>query len=162
MQQGATINGRVTAQDTGMGLDDVRVRFYDDNDIYLASTYVDAAGWYTETGLAAGNYRLEFDPFGDSENYLDEYYDDKPDLDSADVVSVTFGDVVAGIDAVLEQGSIISGTVTANDTGLPLDDINVSVYRLVEESYVDECGEFVAALFALPLQTQPIPAEPTR
>lgn len=58
-----------------------------------------AAGSYRFTPLESGDYRLQFShPQG---AYLAEYYDDKPDLDSAITISLAEGEHRTGIDAVV-------------------------------------------------------------
>ena len=75
------------------------MRFYDADDNSVTTAYPDASGWYTATGFAADDYRIKFDPYGDADLYLEEYYDDKPDLESADSITVALGNVVTDVDA---------------------------------------------------------------
>ena len=49
-------------------------------------------------GLPTGTYRVFFNSF----NYAAQWYNGKPDIDSADAVSVTVGQTVNAIDAQLE------------------------------------------------------------
>ena len=130
LTRGGQIVGRVTAADGGTPLDDIWVDAYDSDGDFAGYGRTDATGVYTITGLAAGSYRVGFDPFksGPSAAYVSEYYDNKSTLASADAVSVTSGGVTAGIDAVLERGGRITGQIAAADGGAPLQYVSVSVY----------------------------------
>ncbi|MDR7189114.1 5-hydroxyisourate hydrolase-like protein (transthyretin family) [Microbacterium sp. BE35] len=73
-------------------------------------------GRYTITGLAPGSYQVAFRvmtsmPGTELPNLVDEYYDNAYTLSSATPVDVSGGDK-AGIDATLESGHSISGTIT--------------------------------------------------
>ncbi|NJM06390.1 hypothetical protein HC891_09660 [Candidatus Gracilibacteria bacterium] len=126
---GGQISGRVT-RSGGVGLDDVSVLFYNADGNFVDSIATLATGVYTSTGLAAGEYRVQFRPFssGVSNQYAPEYYDNKLDIESADAVEVTVGEVTANINAELIIGSVISGRVTAAGSG-NLGGASVRVYN---------------------------------
>ena len=89
----------------------------------------DAGGVYTISGLLSGNYKVLFnDPSwglsGANSVYVPEYYDNKRDWDTADTVAVIVGAQTDGIDASLERGGSITGTVT-NGAGVPLENVYV-------------------------------------
>ena len=128
LQKGGGITGAVTVESSGDPLQDVNVILYNLAGDYLDSTSVDASGLYTFTMLASGVYYVQFNPYGDSEQYLEEYYDDQPDLLSADPVTVTAPAVVSGIDASLALGAVITGRVTGSDNPQGLPDVSVNVY----------------------------------
>jgi len=71
-----------------------------------------ADGSYTVPGLAAGSYKVEFDP-PSGVNLAPEYWRDAVTWSAATPVSVSAGATVAGIDVQLAAGATISGTVTA-------------------------------------------------
>ena len=79
----------------------------------MVPTYgqTDKDGQYTIDALPAGDYKVEFSGCG-SANVLYEFYDNSPDLESADAVTVTTGTPTPDIDAKLDTGASISGTVT--------------------------------------------------
>jgi 5-hydroxyisourate hydrolase-like protein (transthyretin family) len=82
----------------------------------LSATPDPIAGQYTITGLAPGSYQVAFRvmsgmPGTEIPNLVDEYYDNAYSLSTATPVDVTGADM-AGIDAALESGRSISGTVT--------------------------------------------------
>jgi hypothetical protein len=135
LEKGGGISGAVTAQGSGDPLQNVNVDLYDSSGDYVAWTAVNADGLYTFTLLASGVYHIRFDPYGASEDYVSEYYDDQPDLLSADPITVTAPAYVTGIDASLALGAKITGQVTGSDTSLGLPDVDVYAY---------DCYGFVA------------------
>ena len=94
------------------------------------SVATNAAGYYEQTGLAAGTYKLIIGPCfpgNPGQNYISEFYDDKPTYNQGDVVTVVDGQTTT-IDEQLEPGKTISGTVTL-DGGGPLQGVCVSAHR---------------------------------
>ncbi|WP_220339514.1 cell wall-binding repeat-containing protein, partial [Microbacterium ureisolvens] len=102
-----------------------------------------ATGAYSITGLAPGAYQVHFSVgtfWGGSTsvkpNLVSEYYDDTTDWTTATPVDVSTGDK-SGIDAALEQGRSITGTVSL-PAGAPsewLNSVSVSA-SAVNESMV--------------------------
>lgn len=90
-------------------------------DYFTATTGAD--GTYLIEDLPAGPYKIGFLP---SDGHVEEYYANKPDLDSADQVAVADGPVT-GIDAQLAAGGSIAGAVTG--PGGPLVGVEVEVCR---------------------------------
>lgn len=66
-------------------------------------------GTYVIAGLAPGKYRVHFSAFGS--NLVSQYWKNALNSVDATVVDLTTGDAV-GIDAMMQQGHTISGTVT--------------------------------------------------
>lgn len=85
----------------------------------------DRTGAYRVGGLRTGRYKLRFDECETQQGYLSEYYNDRADEVSADLIDVTLGQETSGIDASLALGGSISGTVT-DETGVPLGEVCVS------------------------------------
>ena len=77
-----------------------------------------ADGTYTIHGLASGEYKIHF--FGGSGNYLGRWYPDKPTRAEAAAVTVTAPAPLAGIDATLQSGGVISGTLLESGTHNPI------------------------------------------
>ena len=108
---------------------------------------VDAAGYYTVTGLLAGDYLVEFSgsPF---ENYLSAFYSQESD-GSPTLVRVTAGETVGGIDGSLPKGGIITGRVT-DGMGDPLDDVWIDVRtsdgELIRTRFTNAQGEYSVSL----------------
>lgn len=123
-----TINGTVTDENTGDPIEGICVRVYDGSHDWLGSGETDASGNYDVGGLGTGDYKVRFDDCNGSPAYFSEWYDDQPDFDSADSVTVIEHEKTGGVDAALALGGIISGTVTDENTGDPLEGICVTVY----------------------------------
>lgn len=104
----------------------VQIYDHDRPDEEVASTSTDATGHYQLTNLAAGPYKLHFDPGCImSSDLKDEYYDDAETFAAATVVTLAVGQNRGGIGAVLGDGGSISGTVR-NGGGAGIGDICVS------------------------------------
>jgi hypothetical protein len=110
--QGATITGRVT--DGTSGLFNVYVELYDAaTGMWRSSVMTDWNGNYTIGGLAAGFYKVHFSSM--MSDYLSEWYNDKADMDTADVVLITAGEPRTLIDAVLS----LAGSYTVSTSAGP-------------------------------------------
>lgn len=115
-----SLSGRVTDALTGLGVEGW-VELYDADGGFAGVGATDAAGRYAFAPLAPGGYRVKTESLASA--HLDELYDDIPcaafcDVTSGTIVSVTAGASTAGVDFVLDRGGIVSGRVTAADTGL--------------------------------------------
>jgi len=139
-----TISGTITAEDTGLPLHDLGVR------VYYADTYQqatsnwyqpDTSGHFAITDLDPDDYKLSFSDWSDT--YLDEWYDDEYSWYDASAVQVTDA-VTTSIQIALAQPSRITGTVTAEESGLPLADIDVSLrnstYNIWYSTWTDGNG----------------------
>ncbi|HET6513986.1 MAG TPA: DUF4082 domain-containing protein [Thermodesulfovibrionales bacterium] len=114
------ITGRVTDAN-GIGIQDVYVDIYDGVSTYYGA-WTDANGYYSAV-LPNGSYIVRFDKLG----YLTEWYNDKADQSSADLITVTAPYATTGIDAVLRRLGSISGRVTnADGLGIP---VQISAYN---------------------------------
>ena len=83
-------------------------------------------GEYTVVGLATGSYKVGFSPGVESGlNFVTQYYEHEPTLEAAKSLKVKQEEVTAKINAELEVGGEISGTVTDASTHTPLSNINV-------------------------------------
>jgi hypothetical protein len=125
-----TISGTVTGAG-GAGLAGVLVYAYTGGSGATCCTPVTGAntasdGTYT-LNVDAGTYRLRLFP---GTGYIEEWYDNAPAFESALDVVVTTGHI-AGIDAALDQGSKIAGTVTAAG-GAPLAGIGVHAFNATQ------------------------------
>jgi hypothetical protein len=106
------LGGYITGQvinTSGGSIYPVWVKVYNLDYAYLNGASTSSSGYYTVSGIPAGNYKVEFDP---SFNYIGEWYDDKHFFDTADRVVVTGGVTTSGINAVLAHGGRISGRIT--------------------------------------------------
>jgi hypothetical protein len=130
LAEGGHITGQVTDAE-GVPLADVAVIVYEDHPDWgwseMDYAYTDGSGAYDVSGLPTGDYVVEF--YDLYEYHLPEFWDDAATFAEATPVSVTAGATVAGTDAELARGAVITGTVTAP---LALDDAEVTAYEKVD------------------------------
>ena len=112
---------------------------------YLGNARTDSSGNYTLTGLKTGDYKVFFSP-GDA-IHVEQWYDNKGDFAGADLVSVTESSETFGINASLEAGGSISGTVIDAIDGDVLSDCTVDAFdelngNLVSTTWTDFDGNY--------------------
>jgi hypothetical protein len=88
----------------------------------------EADGTYEIAGLSPGAYNVGF---WTTRNYVVQFWKDEPTWETATPVIVAPGLQTPEIDAVLEVGATISGTVTAAATGTPVEKVEACA-KLVE------------------------------
>jgi 5-hydroxyisourate hydrolase-like protein (transthyretin family) len=137
---GATIAGTVTVDGDG-ALTSGQVTAYAVDGNYAGSTSIDSKGAYALTALTPGDYKVEFSTW--QGNALAEWWDDKPDRESATTITVASGQVRGGIDAELARSATISGVVTGASGNLS----NVQVYAYTDSGWksmdtTDARGEY--------------------
>ncbi len=129
LSRGGSISGQVTSNGTA-GIQNVNVQVcqFDSVSGYcnwgFNGANTDGNGNYTIGGLPAGQYKVMFN--GSNMGYINEWYNDTPDMSLAAPQTVSVGATVTGINAVLSQGGSISGKVTNGATGLQ--NVGVSLY----------------------------------
>ena len=121
------VSGTVTDAVSHSPLPGVSVEIDNAAGDYVDDTTTAADGTYSFAGLAAGTYNLAFDGSG-AGGYPVQYYNGKSTFDSADPVEVAAGATVTGIDAALQLGGEIKGTVTAGAGGAGVAGIAVTAY----------------------------------
>jgi len=150
LAHGVRLSGRVTdASDPTRGIAGVNVAVATPADNrWVAGAATSADGSYS-IFVAPGSYVMYFSPpFGT--DFLLEYWNDKSDFATADVITVT-GPPMANLDAALSHVLTISGRVT-NDAGDPIPGIIVNVDRselpftFVMSAVTDADGRYSANL----------------
>ncbi|NTU79905.1 MAG: hypothetical protein HGA45_10955 [Chloroflexales bacterium] len=125
---GGSISGTVTGRDVG-ALEDVFVLALDSSGVPRGLTLTDADGAYTLRGLRVGSYTVKFiashSVNTEAQAFYDTSYDTTPATPDPTPVAVDVGAAVTGIDITLELGVQIVGTVSAGDTGEPLNGVIV-------------------------------------
>jgi protocatechuate 3,4-dioxygenase beta subunit len=127
LQPGAAIAGTVTDA-SGHGLPGLCVYAATEFEaqlgpVFTAEAQTGAHGRYTISGLAPGQYLIDFG-CGVDARYADQWFNGAASASSADLVSAPVGRT-AGINAVLQPAGSISGVVT-NSAGRPLAGVCVS------------------------------------
>src|SRR4051794_18018109 len=89
-------------------------------------------GTYTFSGLAPGDYRVQFLQCDGATT--SQWYSGAPDQASATVLSLAEAQTVTGIDGVVTRGLHIAGTIT-DDNGNPLSTVIVSAMNAVTGAY---------------------------
>lgn len=123
-QESTGVSGRVTNAN-GDPIEGISVQAAGNNTMLYDTT--DSNGDYLITGLATGSWRIGFLP-PDGSAYAFEYYDNKRSDPGYNPIAVIDGTIVTGIDAVLETGSLVKGTITDASTGDPVSGITVCAY----------------------------------
>lgn len=119
------ISGRVQSTATSQGLEDVTVEVYtaEEGDLYT-STQTGANGSYLVGSLPPGEYKVFFQA---TATYRAEWYGDKPNFGSADVVTVAAKQTTSSIDASLANNRAPEAqddeAQTAVNTPVVLDDL---------------------------------------
>jgi protocatechuate 3,4-dioxygenase beta subunit len=123
----ASVSGTVTAAGTGAPVEGacVELRNVDPNG-NGASGCTDASGAYRADVVSPGDYRVLFtDPQG---RYAAEYYDNTTDPAAAKVITIARGDQIAGIDAALTPGAVLTGRVVDAATRRPIEGVCPAAY----------------------------------
>ena len=143
LETGGSISGVITNAATGQPLQNVFVSASTRLGTGVVTTSgfsTNANGEYTISGLAAATYSV----FTSSSSTTNEIY---PDLlclnfcssttaaDSGGGVAVTLGATTSGINLALDPGLSVSGTVTNETTGLPLQNVTVTAFLRVGQTF---------------------------
>lgn len=109
LQRGATLSGFVTDAANGTPLNNICVTIVQAADTAdFACT--DSSGHYRSSGLAGGDYQLEFENYGG--RYLSQWYGGATTQAGSQPVTLTTGQDKTGINAAMTLGAAISGSVT--------------------------------------------------
>jgi hypothetical protein len=121
------ISGTVTAATGGAPVANfcVRATLANGNEVGPVAV-TNTSGEYTIAGLEDGSYRVRFSPCTPLDNFVTEWYSNKRTLAASDPVSVTLGTTTQNINAAIETGGSIAGTLTDDVSHAPLQDFCVS------------------------------------
>ncbi len=139
------VNGAVTDEGSGAPLVSINVTVYNAaTGNSISSDNTDAAGIYHIGGLATGGYKVRF--VDNNGIYMTEYYNDKATLASADWVTATAGLTIT-VNAALIPGGVLNGVVTDEDSGLPLEDVDVNLYDALTGNYLNDRDTNAAGVY---------------
>jgi hypothetical protein len=81
--------------------------------------FTNANGRYSITGVAPGRYAVGFEDCANSGSLAPQWYDNRPDSGSADLVTFTAGKIDRNINATLHPGGTLAGFLTTT-SGRPI------------------------------------------
>lgn len=107
------ISGTVTEAVSKTGLKNIEVAVYEagGEKSFVESASTEANGDYTVEGLPAGSYKVEFSGTFEELNYVTQYYNNRSTFATAESVNVVEGETTKEIDAEMEVGGQVEGTV---------------------------------------------------
>jgi hypothetical protein len=120
-----SITGTVTAE-SGEPLGEVEVCAEAVDKSHFKCATTSSEGTYEIPGLTPGDYNVGF---WTTRNYVVQFWRDKPTWGTATTVPVAAEQPTSGIDAMLEVGATISGTITAAATGAPVEKVEACAKR---------------------------------
>jgi hypothetical protein len=155
LNPGATIRGTISDGNGVLPAQSAYARLYslDGTQQYLALNR-EPDGSYRFGGIMPGTWHMVLG--AGSNGLIDERYDDiacpRNSCDSALGMEITVaaGDEITGVDAVLETGAVISGTVTDRESGLPVEGVCMWIYTetgvYAANSCTDASGNFTTGM----------------
>jgi hypothetical protein len=147
MVAGGQITGKVTNSSSHAAVSGIWVCALTSSGGYSGHcATTNSGGDYTISGLATGEYKVEFSS-GGSGVYFTQYYSGKAAFSEAASVAVTAAGVTSGIDAAMVEGGRITGTVTSAATKAGLEGVYVCANVGREEvfgrcAYTNSAGEY--------------------
>jgi len=147
LSPGGIISGRVA--DTGdNGIANVRVQLknaYSNAQYNTKST--DTNGNYVIQGLPSGDYKIFFNTDSTFDSFIAEWYNDKQDFLTADIITITGSQTVPNVDAVLAEGGTITGRITDDTSGAGIPEIEIYALDANKDTidcytFTDENGDY--------------------
>ncbi len=134
------ISGTVTSSVTAKPISKANVCLLSSEGVVQKCTSPDTTGKYTLTGLAAGQYKVEFEPYcfeyyEPKCKYEYQYYNGKKNAAEADLVEVKEATTTGEINAALVPDGEITGRVTKEDGTTALAGISVCASAISEGGY---------------------------
>ena len=138
---GGTIDGTVTSSVTDEPIPDLRVAVFDSSGtiIHDAGDFTNSDGHFFAGAMLPGTYYLRCAGAPDL-GLAFEFYSDVHLLSAATPIEVVAEENVEGIDFALDPGGWITGTVRGDDSGEPLEGVDMDV--------LSTSGEWIGALDA--------------
>lgn len=117
MEKGGEITGRVTDAITNAGIEEVEVCAFSQS-VFGGCAFTDSAGNYAIQGVATGSYEVEF--WAAFLGYETRYYNEHPNFNEANLVSVVAPNETGGINARLSKpGSRVTPLPTRPTIAVP-------------------------------------------
>ena len=132
LAEAATIRGVVNAASVGGPVEDALVCAQLLTGEPVGCTLTESDGSYTLPGLSPDEYKVQFIPGFPTYNLLNQFYDHESTWDDADPLALATGETKTGIDADLEAGAEVRGTVYSAATGAPASEVGVCALFMEE------------------------------
>ncbi len=146
LKPGGKITGTVTGAVSKLPIASIEVCAFPKGGGSGACGITNASGVYELIALTTGEYVVEFT--GGGQNYITQYYNGKASFGEGTVVSVVAGATNPNINAALEVGGEITGTVTTAKTKEPIQNIQADVYTsggsFITSAGTNANGEYTA------------------
>lgn len=137
MSLGGSITGTITDAVSHAALTNICAQALGHNGTFSSAPFCsNGSGVYTITGLTSGTYTVEFFDGGQT-GYLSQYYSNAPSPTESTGVAVTQGSPTQAIDASMQMGGTITGTVTDAASGTPIQGICVDAFAVSYPSNSD-------------------------
>jgi hypothetical protein len=135
-----SISGTVTAASGGAALEGVEVCAYEvEEEVEGGCALTSPSGQYTISSLVPGEYKVEFWPHREGLNYVTQYYNHKSTFATAEAVTVISGGTATGVNAQLQVGGLLTGTLTDAATHAALPGVFVCALEPTIEEFL--CGQ---------------------
>jgi protocatechuate 3,4-dioxygenase beta subunit len=142
----AIISGRVVCDSDSAAISGVDIQVYDAGWSMIASARTGSSGDYRIPNLVPGKYYLKT---SNSLGYIDEYYNNAVNQNSAFQVETTAGVETQNINFSLRSNGSILGRVTQDADGTPIRNVAVLAYdskwSFVASTTTDALGDYVIA-----------------
>jgi Carboxypeptidase regulatory-like domain len=150
MAEGGRVTGKVTASEGGEAIAGIEVCAWnaDPNAESFGCALTDASGEYVVTGLASGEYEVEFSsPPNSGLDWATQFYNGQASRANASEIKVTQGSTTEQVNAKMRQGGTVEGRVTAAATGQPVPGTFVCALVAGEEpagcTFTEGAGHYV-------------------
>lgn len=135
LRQAGRISGRVTDSSTSLPIQNIHVcarvtGVVTGEGLYNQCVDANSNGEYVLAGLASLYYDVWFTPLDDTgPNYVREYYNNRSFFYEADAIQVEAPNTTTNVNAALDPGGIIEGTVDDHDTSVPVSGVEVCAHE---------------------------------
>lgn len=147
---GGSIEGKVTDASTTNPIEGAAACPYNvAHEEYEECAFTDEEGEYTIPNLTSGEYKVAFVADFKGLNYITQFYSGKPTFEEAEEVPVV-GSPVTGVDAEMEEGGEITGTVTDASSHAAIKEVEVCAlektsFEFVTCTYTNANGQYTLA-----------------
>ena len=142
LHRGGVVSGHVSDA-SGAPLKGISVAAYNDNGSQRIVTQTDATGGYTLL-LPPGEFRVA--AFDTNVVFATQFYPQHFLFSSASTLSVAVAQTTSAIDFVLVRGAVFSGTITDQQTGVPIGGISVGAFdaagNMMSVGIADNSGNY--------------------